>query len=94
MPIYEYQCSDCQYEFEQIQKMSEAPVKTCPQCSKDTVVRLISPAGFQLKGSGWYVTDFKDKDKNKAKPKSSTAEHSTESKKETTPTSTKKGESD
>ena len=88
MPIYEYQCSSCQHQFELIQKISEQPVTQCPQCLKDSAKRLVSAAGFQLKGTGWYVTDFKDKAKAKpAEQKKKTAE--------TTATSTsKKGESD
>ncbi len=61
MPIYEYQCSNCHHHFDLIQKMNDEPVKTCPTCSKDTAVRLVSAAGFQLKGTGWYATDFKNK---------------------------------
>lgn len=61
MPIYEYKCTSCHQQFELVQKISEAPATKCPQCFKDTVVRLISATGFQLKGDGWYVTDFKNK---------------------------------
>ena len=61
MPIYEYQCSDCKHSFDLIQKINDEPAKVCPACNKNTAVRLISAAGFQLKGSGWYVTDFKNK---------------------------------
>lgn len=61
MPIYEYQCASCHHAFDLIQKMSDEPAKQCPQCSKETAVRLVSAAGFQLKGTGWYATDFKDK---------------------------------
>ncbi len=66
MPIYEYQCQGCHHRFEQIQKMSDAPVTLCPNCNQNQVQRLISAAGFQLKGTGWYVTDFKDKGKPKS----------------------------
>lgn len=59
MPIYEYQCTDCEHEFETIQKISEDPLLTCPSCSKDTLRKKISAAGFRLKGGGWYETDFK-----------------------------------
>src|SRR5215472_11920866 len=59
MPIYEYRCSACGHELEAIQKFSDAPLITCPSCSRDTLAKLVSAAGFQLKGSGWYVTDFK-----------------------------------
>lgn len=61
MPIYEYQCASCHHHFDLMQKISDEPIKQCPVCYKDTVVKLVSAAGFQLKGSGWYVTDFKNK---------------------------------
>ena len=63
MPIYEYRCQACGHELDALQKLSEAPLKTCPACEQDELVRLISAAGFRLKGSGWYETDFKDKNK-------------------------------
>ncbi len=66
MPIYEYECQNCNHQFDLIQKMSEEPVKQCPKCFKNTAVRMISAAGFQLKGAGWYQTDFKDKPKKAA----------------------------
>ena len=59
MPIYEYQCTDCEHEFETIQKISEDRLTTCPNCSKESLVKKISAAGFRLKGGGWYETDFK-----------------------------------
>ncbi len=63
MPIYEYECSQCHHAFELVQKIS-APVAThCDECGQETAKRLISAAGFQLKGTGWYATDFKDKPK-------------------------------
>lgn len=61
MPIYEYECSNCHHHFDLMQKISDAPAKQCPKCFENTAVKLISPAGFQLKGTGWYVTDFKNK---------------------------------
>lgn len=70
MPIYEYQCTRCQHQFDQIQKISDPVITTCPNCNQDSVVRLVSAAGFQLKGTGWYATDFKDK--GKPKPADST----------------------
>src|SRR5438552_13294178 len=54
MPIYEYACAACGHEFEEWQKMSDGPVRTCPKCKKKKVERLISRTAFQLKGSGWY----------------------------------------
>jgi putative FmdB family regulatory protein len=59
MPIYEYRCSSCGHELESIQKLSDPPLVVCPACHKDALVKLVSAAGFQLKGSGWYATDFK-----------------------------------
>ncbi len=66
MPIYEYRCSDCGYQHEYLQRMSDAPLTDCPECGKRTLNKLVSAAGFQLKGGGWYATDFKN---NGAKPK-------------------------
>ena len=70
MPIYEYRCADCGFEKEVIQKMSDAPLTTCPECGKETFGKMLVAAGFQLKGSGWYQTDFKggSKPKEEAKP--------------------------
>lgn len=59
MPIYEYQCQDCQHKAEVLQKISEPALTVCPVCDKPTFNKIISPAGFELKGTGWYVTDFK-----------------------------------
>ncbi len=59
MPIYEYRCAACNHELEALQKLSEAPLRTCPKCGKESLTKLVSAAGFQLKGSGWYATDFK-----------------------------------
>jgi putative FmdB family regulatory protein len=58
MPIYEYRCNACGHEFEEWQKMSDAPIRTCPKCRARKVEKLISQSSFQLKGSGWYVTDY------------------------------------
>lgn len=59
MPIYEYRCDKCGIEKEYLQKVSDPPVGACP-CGESTMTKLISAAGFQLKGSGWYATDFKN----------------------------------
>ena len=59
MPIYEYRCAACGHELEALQKFSDAALVTCPSCKADALVKLVSAAGFQLKGSGWYATDFK-----------------------------------
>ena len=60
MPIYEYRCRSCGFEKEYLQKLSDAPITDCPGCGKAEMGKLVSAAGFQLKGSGWYVTDFKN----------------------------------
>jgi putative FmdB family regulatory protein len=60
MPIYEYRCSSCGAQDDVIQKMSDAPLTTCPVCGKETYAKQVSSAGFQLKGDGYYVTDFKN----------------------------------
>jgi putative FmdB family regulatory protein len=59
MPIYEYRCTDCGHQDEYLQKVSEPPLDSCPSCGKGSFRKLLSAAGFQLKGSGWYATDFK-----------------------------------
>ncbi|RDI41832.1 FmdB family zinc ribbon protein [Aquicella lusitana] len=65
MPIYEYQCEACGHQLEALQKISDAPLKDCPSCHRAALNKLVSAAGFQLKGSGWYVTDYSDKKKPK-----------------------------
>ena len=60
MPIYEYRCASCGHELETLQKLSDAPLTVCPACDKAELVKRVSAAGFQLKGSGWYATDFRN----------------------------------
>ena len=60
MPIYEYRCDSCGHQKEHLQKMSDAPLTVCPSCGRESYSKLLSAAGFQLKGSGWYATDFKN----------------------------------
>ena len=84
MPIYEYRCAACGHELEALQKVSEAPLVKCPQCNADALAKQLSVAGFQLKGSGWYATDFKNSGKkpaagNGAKANGSDAATATES---------------
>ncbi len=63
MPFYEYQCKSCGHELEAMQKVSDAPLRKCPECGKAQLTRLMSAPVFRLKGGGWYETDFKgDKD--------------------------------
>jgi putative FmdB family regulatory protein len=59
MPIYEYRCGACGFQKEVLQKLSDAPLKDCPECGKPSMSKMVTAAGFQLKGSGWYATDFK-----------------------------------
>jgi putative FmdB family regulatory protein len=61
MPIYEYRCSSCGHQQEFMLKLSDAPLTTCTKCNKPTFTKMLTAAGFQLKGSGWYATDFKSK---------------------------------
>ncbi|MDH5179720.1 MAG: zinc ribbon domain-containing protein [Gammaproteobacteria bacterium] len=63
MPIYEYECKSCGHNMEAIQKISDAPLTDCPECGKADLQKMISAAGFRLKGGGWYETDFKKGDK-------------------------------
>jgi len=73
MPIYEYRCAACGHEIEALQKLSDAPLTACPSCHKPELKKLLSAAGFQLKGSGWYATDFRNSGaKPAAKDKSAT----------------------
>ena len=67
MPIYEYKCQNCGHYFEILQRISEEPLSTCPECKKNALKKLVSAPNFRLKGEGWYETDFKkDNQKNLA----------------------------
>lgn len=69
MPIYAYRCDSCGVEKDVLQKLSDAPLSVCPDCGAESFHKRLSAPAFQLKGSGWYVTDFRDgakKDKDKA----------------------------
>ncbi len=71
MPIYEYRCDACGAQKEHLQKLSDPLLTTCPECGAESYHKLLSAAGFQLKGSGWYATDFKGGSSSKsAKPDS------------------------
>ena len=63
MPIYAYRCSTCGYAKDVLQKMSDPVLSVCPECGNPTFQKQVTAAGFQLKGSGWYVTDFRGGDK-------------------------------
>jgi len=67
MPIYAYRCTTCGHAQDVLRKISDPPLSVCPACGAATFVKQVTAAGFQLKGSGWYVTDFRG-DKKAAKP--------------------------
>lgn len=73
MPIYEYRCSSCGFQKEYLQKVSAPLLSVCPECSKETFGKMLTAAGFQLKGGGWYATDFKN---SGARPAAKTADQS------------------
>lgn len=80
MPIYEYRCGNCSHELEALQKISDSPLRKCPECGKLTLRRLISAPVFRLKGGGWYETDFKGGDKKRNLVETSSSESSESSK--------------
>ena len=81
MPSYEYKCAACGHQEEHLQKVSEKPLTKCPACGRKKYKKQLSAAGFQLKGSGWYATDFKSSGKKSEEKKAD--EKKTESKAET-----------
>lgn len=88
MPIYEYRCLECGHQEEHLQKVSEPPLTDCPSCGKPSYKKLLSAAGFQLKGSGWYATDFRNKGSAKSAGKADDkGEAKTDSKTESKPES-------
>jgi putative FmdB family regulatory protein len=66
MPIYAYRCQECSFAKDVLQKMSDAPLTECPSCGKPSFKKQLTAAGFQLKGTGWYATDFKGGQSNAA----------------------------
>ncbi|MDQ9168964.1 zinc ribbon domain-containing protein [Oxalobacteraceae bacterium R-40] len=66
MPIYAYRCQECSFAKDVLQKVSDAPLTDCPSCGKSSFKKQLTAAGFQLKGTGWYVTDFKGGQNNAA----------------------------
>ena len=84
MPFYEYECSSCKFYTEVMQKITDAPLRKCPSCGRNTLVKLVSAPIFRLKGSGWYETDFKSDKENKRNLATSETEP---------PSDTKSGES-
>ena len=93
MPIYEYRCYACGHELEAMQKISDSPLLECPDCGEKALKKLISAAGFRLKGSGWYETDFKS-GKKKNIHDSGGGEKKTESKPKPKPESKPKSKTD
>jgi len=97
MPIYEYRCEACGHQGEHLQKVSDAPLTKCPECGKAKYRKQLSAAGFQLKGTGWYATDFrgggakssekKGEKKAESKPESKTSESKSDSKPDSKPES-------
>ena len=84
MPIYEYRCDACGHQDDHLQKVSEPQLSVCPACNKPTYKKMLSAAGFQLKGSGWYATDFKNNAKKPAGKKAdSKGDSNTDSKTDT-----------
>lgn len=68
MPIYAYRCNSCGFEKDHLQKLNDPVLSTCPKCGGETYAKQITAAGFQLKGNGWYATDFKGDGANKPTP--------------------------
>ena len=87
MPFYEYQCTKCGHEEEVLQKISDKPLKKCPECGKSSMQKKVSAAAFRLKGGGWYETDFKSGNKknvassDKGKPASESSKSAAPKKK-------------
>jgi putative FmdB family regulatory protein len=82
MPLYEYRCTSCGHQQEFLQKLSDPPMTVCTACGKETFSKMLSAAGFQLKGSGWYATDFKGSGSKPAAKSDAKAESKSEPKSE------------
>ena len=91
MPIYEYRCGSCGHQQEFLQKVSDTPLTECTEGGKPTFSKMVTAAGFQLKGSGWYATDFKNKGSAPAKKEGSS---SSAAKKEGSSSSSSEGKSE
>ena len=76
MPTYSYACTECDNRFDAVQAFTDDTLTTCPECNKESYSKQLSAAGFQLKGSGWYATDFKGGSKPAASPPCQTGEGS------------------
>ena len=86
MPIYEYRCASCGFQKEYLQKVSDPLLSVCPECSKDTFGKMLTAAGFHLKGGGWYATDFKN---SGARPAAKTADQGASASKDESKTASK-----
>ena len=93
MPIYEYRCSSCGFQKEYLRKVSDPVMSVCPECNKNTFSKMLSAAGFQLKGSGWYATDFKNSGSKPTAKAAAKSEDKGASKSETKDSGTGKSES-
>ena len=89
MPIYEYQCEQCGYHFDKLQKINDPVLQRCPECEADTLKKLVSAPSFKLKGSGWYETDFKDKQSKTTEKENTTTENKPTKKKNKSTANTK-----
>ena len=87
MPIYEYQCQACSKQLEALQKISDAPLRDCPDCGESSLKKKVSAAAFRLKGGGWYETDFKTGNKKNLASGSDSAGSSGGSDKSSAPSS-------
>ncbi len=92
MPIYEYLCGSCGVKKEVLQRMSDPLLTVCSECGQEALTKMVTAAGFQLKGSGWYVTDFRDKGSDKAKVSSDSKKVSADSTSESKSQSTDSGD--
>ena len=90
MPIYEYRCQSCGYQNEYLQRVSDPLLTECPECRKPTFTKMVSAAGFQLKGTGWYATDFKTKPSKPAGKDADASKSSDAGKSDDKPAETKK----
>ena len=73
MPIYDFQCTSCGHQSELMRKMSESNTTTCPQCKAEAFTKMLSAPSFQLNGTGWYATDFKNTSSKSTSDKSNTS---------------------
>ncbi|MEI6291734.1 MAG: FmdB family zinc ribbon protein, partial [Chloroflexota bacterium] len=92
MPVYIYRCENCGVQFERHQSFTDEPLKRCPECSKNTLRKVLTPAGIVFKGSGWYATDHKSTSGISRPPKSEAKETSTEKSENSAPRSTSSSE--